>query len=102
MKFVHKHLEWIVFSVGLILLGTMNPEVSGTSFCVFDLLGFSFCPGEGLGHSIAYTFRGDFSSAFHAHLAGPAAVVILLLRILYIWKNLYHQSKLTDKEEQYG
>lgn len=102
MKFIHKHLEWIVFSAGLILLGLMNPEISGTSFCLFDLLGFNFCPGDGLGHSIAYTFRGDFSSAFKAHFAGPVAVIILMLRILYIWKNLYHQSKLTKKEAQNG
>ncbi|MEX0608232.1 MAG: DUF2752 domain-containing protein [Balneolaceae bacterium] len=66
----------------------MDPATTGTSFCLFDLAGVSFCPGEGLGHSVAYTFRGDLSSAFQAHLAGPVAVFILTFRILHIWKKL--------------
>lgn len=102
MKYIHKHLEWVVFSMGLVLMGMMNPEVTGTSLCLFDLLGFDFCPGDGLGHSIAYTFRGDLSSAINANIAGPAAVVILTFRVMYIWKNLYHQSKLTKEEDKNG
>lgn len=102
MRFIHKHLEWVVFACGLILLGFMSPENTGISFCFFDFIGIEFCPGEGLGHSISYTFRGDFSSAMEAHLAGPAAIIILSARIMYIWRNLYNQSKLTTKKEQHG
>lgn len=97
MKFLQKHLEWISFSVGLILLGLMNPMDAGTTFCLFDLVGIGFCPGEGLGHSIAYTFRGDLSSAMNAHLAGPLAVIILSSRIFYLWRRLYNQSKQNNK-----
>lgn len=102
MRFIQKHLEWIVFSAGLILLGMMSPENTGISFCFFELIGIDFCPGEGLGHSIAYTFRGDLNSALEAHIAGPATIFILTSRILYVWHNIYNQSKLTTKEEQHG
>ena len=102
MDFIKKHLEWFVFSAGLILLAVMSPENAGTSLCFFETIGISFCPGEGLGHSISYTFRGNFSSAFQAHLAGPAAVIILTGRIIYIWQNLYQESKLTTNKEQHG
>lgn len=102
MRFIHKHLEWIAFSAGLILLGFMSPENIGISFCFFEFIGIEFCPGEGLGHSISYTFRGEFSSALEAHLAGPAAVIILSFRIIYVWHNLYNQSKITTKKEQHG
>ncbi|HET8866360.1 MAG TPA: DUF2752 domain-containing protein [Gracilimonas sp.] len=98
MKFIHKHLEWVVFSTGLILLGLMSPEYTGTSLCLFDLAGIDFCPGEGLGHSIAYTFRGDLSSAMNAHFAGPLAVLILSGRVFYLWHRIYNQSKTNEKE----
>lgn len=102
MKFIQKNLEWIVFSTGLILLGIMNPESAGTSFCLFDLVGIDFCPGEGLGHSIAYTFRGDLSSAMNAHFAGPLAVLILSSRIIYLLKRLYYQSKQNNRNIDHG
>ncbi|MEX0843662.1 MAG: DUF2752 domain-containing protein [Balneolaceae bacterium] len=102
MRFINKHLEWVVFSIGLILLGIMNPENFGTSLCLFEFAGIDFCPGEGLGHSIAYTFRGDFSSAMKANMAGPAAILILSLRILHIWQTLYNQSKHQQRKDNHG
>lgn len=99
MKFIHKHLEWVVFTAGLLLLGLMNPETTGHSFCLFELAGLDFCLGNGLGHSIAYTFRGDFLQAFNAHFAGPAAILILGLRIAQIWHRNYKEFKYQIKEQ---
>lgn len=93
MRFIHKHIEWFVFTTGLVLLALMSPQNTGTSFCFFDLAGIEFCPGEGLGHSISHTFRGDIASAFSAHFAGPFAVIILIGRILYLWKNILPPTK---------
>lgn len=99
MRFIRTHLEWVAFSLGLVLLGLMNPENSGFSFCMFESAGINFCPGEGLGHSISYTFRGDLSSAIQANLAGPAAILILSSRIVYIWRTLYEQRQ-TNKTKK--
>lgn len=88
MKKIKPHIEWIVFLLGLVLMATMDPTVQGTSFCFFDFIGIEFCPGEGLGHSIAWLFRGDISNAFKANLFGPFAVIILSFRILQIWKDI--------------
>lgn len=101
MKYVHEHLEWFIFAAGLILLGFMSPENTAHTFCLFEWTGISICPGEGLGHSIAYTFRGEFSQAMNAHFAGPAAVIILTSRIGHIWYRNYQQHK-SKKKEQYG
>lgn len=91
--FMRYHFEWIVLLAGLLLLGLMNPYVdNGTSLCLLDAVGFPFCPGEGLGHSISFTFRGDFSAAWEAHPFGPAAVVILGYRISYLWKKAFPQK----------
>lgn len=99
MKFIREHLEWFTFLSGLLLLGLMDPATTGTSFCLFDLAGISFCPGEGLGHSIAYTFRGNIQQAFSAHIMGPAAVLILTGRIVHIWVDLYKKQTNTNTTE---
>lgn len=44
-------------------------------------MGISWCPGCGLGHSIAYLFRGDLRNSFHEHWLGVPAVFIILYRI---------------------
>lgn len=102
MHFIKKHIEWIVFSVGLIALALMNPENTGTSFCFFDFIGIGFCPGEGLGHSISYTFRGEWDAAIKAHFFGPFAVLILLLRILQIWINIFKNNKSSLNRDNNG
>lgn len=101
MRFIHRHLEWMAFSIGLILLAIMSPDNSGHTLCLFDLVGIDFCPGDGLGHSIAYTFRGDFSSAMQAHIAGPAAVLILSSRIIHLWR-IRIKEYLSTKKEHHG
>jgi hypothetical protein len=88
MNKIKPHIEWVVFLCGLVLMGTMDPTVQGTSFCFFEFIGIEFCPGEGLGHSIAWLFRGEFNNAIEANLLGPIAVIVLSLRILQIWKEI--------------
>lgn len=99
MNFLRKHLEWTVFAAGLLLLALMDPNTAGTDLCFFEWIGVDFCPGDGLGHSIAYTFRGNMESAFQANFMGPFAVLILSFRILQIWKNLIYNTT-TDKTEK--
>ena len=59
MKRIKPHIEWMVFLTGLILMATMDPTIQSTSICFFDFIGIGFCPGDGLGHSIAWFFRGE-------------------------------------------
>lgn len=102
MRFIKKHFEWTIFLTGLILLAFMNPEVQSSSFCLFDMAGITFCPGEGLGHSIAFTFRGDFESALNAHFAGPLAVLILSLRIINRWQQLIFNHNTNIRKDTNG
>ncbi|MEQ9265320.1 MAG: DUF2752 domain-containing protein [Balneolaceae bacterium] len=98
MKFFKTHFEWMAFLTGLILMASMSPSDTGLSFCLFERLGVSFCPGEGLGHSISYLFRGEFNEALQANLMGPFAVLILGLRIGSIWKDIYKEQRKDLKE----
>ena len=96
VKKIKSHIEWLAFLFGLILMGTLDPTVQGTSLCLLDFIGIDFCPGDGLGHSIAWLFRGEWSNSIKANLFGPLAVVILSLRILHIWKDLLNNKTTTQ------
>ncbi|MFN1833832.1 DUF2752 domain-containing protein [Balneola sp. MJW-20] len=76
----------------------MDPEISGRSLCLFENIGISFCPGHGLGHSISYTLDGNFKEAFQAHFFGPAAVLILSFRIVYLWHHKIFNNKSNSTE----
>ncbi len=90
------NFEWIALAGGLFLLAIMSPYENGQSLCLFDLAGFEFCPGEGLGHSIAFFFRGEFQNSVQAHFMGIPAVVILSLRILFLLHLNFNQKERTS------
>lgn len=94
--YFRKYFEVIAFSTGLVLLALMDPHAaSGPSFCLFDQLGVPFCPGEGLGHSIAFIFRGEFSNALQANILGPFALVILGARIIHLLIKNHNYNNIT-------
>ncbi|HEY4327456.1 MAG TPA: DUF2752 domain-containing protein [Mucilaginibacter sp.] len=67
---------------GLISLAFTNPlGESHFALCPLKLLGFKWCPGCGLGHSISFLFHGDLNRSFHAHWLGMPALAIILHRI---------------------
>jgi len=86
-KIIKVHFEWIVLFTGLILLALMDPAKPGFSFCLFDAAGI-FCPGEGLGKSISYIFRGMWDKAWASHPAGFLALPVLSFRIILL---IYHR-----------
>lgn len=100
IKIINRHSEWIVFVLGLVLLGTMNPYAVASSWCFIDLIGFTFCPGEGLGHSIAFIFRGEIIKSVEANLMGPFVVIGLSFRVIQIWTNLSKKNN-PDLMENY-
>lgn len=83
--------EAIVWLAGLIFLATSRPGESHFSVCPFNALGFEHCPGCGLGRSVSYLFRGEWSASFAAHPFGIFAVIILSFRILRLTKNYLQQ-----------
>lgn len=98
-RFFYLHFEWMAFSAGILAMALMNPYIeNGATFCLFERIGIPFCPGHGLGHSIAFIFRGDVNSALHANIMGPFALIVLLGRIFYLLKRNYlNQSQKKEK-----
>lgn len=101
-KLFNIHFEWVALATGILLMVALNPYLdNGASWCLFDLLGFAFCPGEGLGHSIAYTVRGDLANALQANIMGPASLLVITGRICYLLKNILSNNQYI-KSKNYG
>lgn len=74
--------EAVVWTAGLVALACTDPNAGGLfDLCLFKAMGFSFCPGCGLGHAVAHLFRGEWIASFHAHPLGLPAVAVLGHRI---------------------
>jgi len=86
--FKRTHFEAWFWLVAIILLAFSNPVEEGhASLCLIKNLNIGFCPGCGLGHSIAWLFRGEFINSFKAHPLGIPAIIILLYRCFSLLKN---------------
>lgn len=93
-RIFNTHFEWVALTLGLLLMAALDPyNTGGESWCLFELLHIPYCPGEGLGHSIAFTVRGDFTEALEANFMGPAAIVILMARIGYLQSKIFFNNQ---------
>jgi len=89
------NIELIFWIGGLISLALTNPSESHFSLCPIKSLGFSFCPGCGLGHAISFLFHGQIQESFHHHPLGIFALGVILWRIFQLTKNI-HLTKLNN------
>lgn len=89
--------ELLVWTTGLLLLAFMNPGSSEHfSLCLFNRLGFTSCPGCGIGHAISWLFHGNLNESWRAHPLGIVAVPVLLHRIYFLARRqitLYNNLK---------
>lgn len=70
--------EVLCWLIGIALLATMDPQKEHLfSFCPMSWLWGGSCPGCGLGHSIAYLFRGEWRASWEAHPLGLPALYVL-------------------------
>jgi hypothetical protein len=89
-----KYFELAFWLGGLLALALSNPTAATHfSLCPLKAMGFTWCPGCGLGHSISFLFHGDVKSSFHAHWFGIPALGIILYRIaLLLWQKIAKTS----------
>jgi len=81
--FFRNYFELTFWIAALIALGMSDPTMaSHYTLCPLKLMGITWCPGCGLGHSIAFLLHGDVRNSFHAHWLGIPALLIILYRIV--------------------
>jgi hypothetical protein len=81
--------ETYVWIFGLTILFFIEPFAGHFSICPFYHLGFSFCPGCGLGASISYLMHGHPTLSFESHPLGWFALIVLLCRVFQLIKTNY-------------
>lgn len=91
-------LELFFWIIVLVYLALINPAESHFSFCLFNQLGFTWCPGCGIGHSISYLLHGDIIKSFHTHWLGTFALIVIVYRVLQLIKNKYQ----INQNQSYG
>jgi hypothetical protein len=80
-------LEGLIWIFALMYLAIfINPLHTHFTICPLSNLGFEHCPGCGLGNSIAFLFRGNFTQSFNSHILGIPAVIIIIHRIVSLIK----------------
>lgn len=92
-------LEALAWIAGLAALACTDPAADGLlSLCLFKALGVPYCPGCGLGHSVAYLFRGEVDLALAAHPAGPFAVLVLTARVVALMRDAFRRPPATPAD----
>jgi hypothetical protein len=88
------NLEAVTWIAGLLLLAISNP-VSGHHFsiCPIKNLGFSFCPGCGMGESISHLFGFEIIDSLNSHPLGVFALPILVYRVIYLLRKSYNNYR---------
>lgn len=95
LSYLWKSREAFIWIAALILLGTMTVDntCEHHSLCVFKLMGLPYCPGCGLGRSIALLFHGQFTAAWEMNPMGFAAIPILSYRVISILRKEWKQCQ---------
>nr|WP_262921605.1 DUF2752 domain-containing protein [Pontibacter ruber] len=81
-------LEAVCWIAGVGLLALLEPADGHLfSLCAFSWVLEGGCPGCGLGHSIAYLFRGEWQASWEAHPLGLPALFILAYRVFALVRH---------------
>lgn len=84
----HKlNIELIFWLGALIWLFFDNPQENHFTLCPIKNLGFSFCPGCGIGHSISFLLHGNLKQSFDSHPLGIIALIVIIQRIITLIKK---------------
>jgi len=94
-RFINLEAAVWILSLIFLLLFPIGSE-SHFTLCPLKNLGFSFCPGCGLGKSIHYLFIFDFESSFASHPLGIFALIIIVIRIISLIKRNYSVNHLLN------
>lgn len=86
-------LELVFWLAALVLLANTNPHDHHFSLCPLASIGITWCPGCGLGRSIASLFHGEITESLAHHWFGIPALLLICFRMLQLAKErIFKQS----------
>lgn len=87
---IYKNMELIFWLAALLILFFSPTEIQHYTLCPLKNLGFSHCPGCGLGRSITLAMHGRVAESLSMHPFGVIAMIVIVNRIFLL-------SRLTAK-----
>ena len=87
---MRKYTEPVCWLTALLALFLTDFSDETFSFCLFKFVGFTTCPGCGIGRAIHYALQFKFQQSFQSHWFGIPATFILLYHIA---TSFYHICK---------
>lgn len=95
-------LELCFWTAAILVLSFSYPKtINHFTLCPLRYLGFSWCPGCGLGRSISYLLHGDLQLSLDSHWFGIPALCILISRIVQLL-NKFVLNLLSTNKIYYG
>lgn len=99
--------ELLFWITALLLLGTAELDQHGAeahfTLCPLANIGFTWCPGCGIGKSIGLLLQGNIQGSLNAHWFGIPALLIIVSRIVVLFKmNLKNRKVINLKYKEEG
>ncbi|MCH7401918.1 DUF2752 domain-containing protein [Belliella kenyensis] len=76
---------WIGALIGILRIDPYSGD--HFSLCPLDSLGFTWCPGCGLGRSMSLLSKGDFHASWSMHPLAMFAFAVIIFRIYELIRN---------------
>jgi len=93
-------VELICWVSALTLLYFSNPHAHHFTLCPLENAGFDWCPGCGLGRSIALLMHGELEASLGMHWLGIPAFLVIIHRIYTLSKREYYIWTKHNRHEQ--
>jgi len=105
MKMRHQlPIELIFWIIALVILAfnkvPEEPLQHHFTVCPLANLGFSWCPGCGIGRSITALLHGNLTTSFQLHWFGLPALLILFYRICILIRAQFNRNKKVNLERK--
>lgn len=82
LTFIKNNLEALSWIAAIMILAGVDPSHSSFTLCPFNNLGFTWCPGCGIGHSISWLLHGKWHKSLEAHPLGIFGIIVIIARII--------------------
>ena len=87
-------LELLIWTIALVVLYNLDvDDKEANSLCPIHNAGFDWCPGCGLGRSIALLMHGQFRDSIEMHWLGIPAFLVLVYHIINLFISYIQSSK---------
>lgn len=101
LKCLLSHNFELLFWLSAMVFLYLNPVgESHFTCCPIGALGFSWCPGCGLGHSIHHYLHLDFAHGWEAHYLGAVAIPLIMYRMYQLF-NINHIKTIKHEKQNF-